>query len=78
MTPWILALLIAAMIILHQDTWNWRTAEPVVFGFLPIGIAYHAAYTLAAALLMALLVHFAWPSEIERDAEEHARKGDQE
>jgi hypothetical protein len=41
------ALLVAAIYALHQDVWFWRVARPLVFGFLPIGLAYHAAYTLA-------------------------------
>jgi hypothetical protein len=28
----------------------------LVLGFLPVGLAYHAAYTIAIALLMTLLV----------------------
>ena len=60
-------ILIAAAILvlyaLHQDVWLWRTARPLVFGFLPIGLAYHAAYCLAAALLMWALTTYAWPRE---------------
>ena len=37
------AFAIAALYLLHQDVWFWRTARPLVFGFLPIGLAYHAA-----------------------------------
>ena len=36
---------------LHQDFWFWRTARPLVFGFLPVGLFYHAAYTSAISLL---------------------------
>jgi hypothetical protein len=61
-----LALLTIALYLLHQDTWFWREARPLVFGILPVGLFYHAAYTLAAALLMTLLVRAAWPSELER------------
>ena len=50
---------------LHQDLWFWRTARPLVFGFLPIGLAYHGAYCLAAALLMWALTTYAWPSHLE-------------
>jgi hypothetical protein len=50
---------------LHQDFWFWREARPLVFGFLPIGLFYHAAYTVAAALLMWLLVKLAWPGHLE-------------
>ena len=52
---------------LHQDFWFWRSARPLVFGFLPVGLAYHAGFTLAAAALMALLVRVAWPSQLERE-----------
>jgi hypothetical protein len=60
-----LGLLVALFYALHQDVWLWRKAEPFLFGFLPVGLAYHVFYTLAAALLMALLVRWAWPSNLE-------------
>ena len=62
-------LLLLAYYILHQDFWNWNTARPLLFGFLPIGLAYHALYALGAAALMALLVKVAWPSRLEAWAE---------
>ena len=58
---------IVALYALHQDVWFWRSARPLVFGFLPIGLAYHAAYCLAAALLMWALTTFAWPAHLEQD-----------
>jgi hypothetical protein len=61
----LLFLLIAAVYVLHQDFWNWRQADPMIFGFLPAGLAYHAAYSIAAAALMALLVKTAWPKHLE-------------
>jgi len=70
MPPMRHALLVLAVILLyalHQDLWLWRTARPLAFGFLPAGLAYHAAYSVAAALLMALLVKTAWPEHLERD-----------
>jgi hypothetical protein len=60
-----LTCLIIAVYILHQDFWNWKRADPLVFGFLPAGLAYHAGYSIAAALLMAVLVRFAWPRHLE-------------
>jgi hypothetical protein len=65
MPRWLLALMAITLYVLHQDFWFWRTARPLVFGFLPIGLFYHACYSLAAALLMALLVRTAWPSHLE-------------
>ena len=61
----LLTLLILGVYFLHQDFWNWKKMEPLVFGFLPIGLAYHAAYSVLAALLMAILVKFAWPKHLE-------------
>jgi len=63
--------LLTALVLLfcaaHQDFWFWRTARPLVFGFLPIGLFYHACYSLAAAGLIGLLVRFAWPGHLETD-----------
>jgi len=62
----LLVLLVLAVYVLHQDFWNWKKTEPLVFGFLPIGLAYHAGYSVLAALLMWVLVRFAWPKELEQ------------
>jgi len=61
----LVALVIAFVYGLHQDIWFWRSARPLVLGFLPVGLAYHAAYTIAIALLMTLLVKTRWPSHLE-------------
>lgn len=58
-------LVIAVVYALHQDVWLWRGARPLVFGFLPIGLAYHGAYCLIVAALMWALTRFAWPSHLE-------------
>jgi hypothetical protein len=60
-TQALLALLVTVVYLLHQDFWNWSKVEPMVFGFLPVGLAYHVAYSLVASLTMFLLVRFAWP-----------------
>lgn len=59
-------LIIVVMVALHHDIWNW-TNKTLVFGFLPIGLAYHIFYAILASLTMAFLVKFAWPSEIEEE-----------
>lgn len=77
---------VAALYVLHQDIWNWRTARLTIpflgiydvmpFGFVPIGLFYHACFAVAASLLMWLLVTYAWPAHLEREAEQaEARKG---
>jgi len=61
---WLLVLLTIAVYAVHQDTWNFPKTEPFL-GPLPIGLAYHAFYCVLAAALLALLVRFAWPTELE-------------
>ena len=63
----LLTLAVIAVYALHQDIWFWRTARPLVFGFLPIGLFYHACFSVAAALLLAALVRFAWPAHLDPD-----------
>ena len=58
-------LVVAAMYVLHQDLWFWRDARPLVFGFLPIGLFYHAAYTVVLSAMLAWLVRRYWPTHLE-------------
>ncbi len=62
--------LVAALYALHQDVWFWRDAAPLVFGFLPIGLFYHAAYTVAVSVAMWALVLLLWPSNLDTDTTE--------
>jgi hypothetical protein len=57
--------LIAGLYLLHQDVWFWRQARPLVFGFVPVGLAYHGLYCLAVVALMWALTRVAWPSHLE-------------
>ena len=61
----LLTLLVVGVYLLHQDVWNWRKTDPLLFGFLPVGLAYHAGYSILASVLMAILVKFAWPRHLE-------------
>ena len=62
-------IIFCALFVLHQDFWNWDSAS-LVFGFLPIGLAYHAGYSLVAACFWGFVIHFAWPSDLEAWANE--------
>jgi hypothetical protein len=64
---WTLAAVVLTLYAAHQDIWLWRQARPLAFGFLPAGLTYHGAYTLAAAALMYLLVRVAWPVQLENE-----------
>jgi len=65
----LLVVAVAALYILHQDIWFWRSSH-LVFGFIPIGLFYQGCFSIAAALLMWLLVTFAWPGHLEQEVEE--------
>ena len=72
----LLFIAVIALYILHQDFWFWRTAHPLVFGFVPIGLFYQGCFSIAAALLMWLLVKFAWPHHLEEEIEQQETKGE--
>jgi hypothetical protein len=62
-------ILVAALVILHQDFWNWDKIDNS-FGFLPIGLTYHIGISLAASFVWALACWFAWPEGIDDFANE--------
>ncbi len=54
---------LAAFALLHQDSWLWNDSR-LVLGFLPSGLAYHAAFSLATAALWAVAGRYAWPRDL--------------
>jgi hypothetical protein len=65
----LLTLVVIALYVSHQDVWNWRKVYPMAFGFVPIGLFYHACFTVACALVMWMLVAHAWPAHLEEEVE---------
>lgn len=65
--PWVIALLVIVLLVLHQDYWFW-TSDYLVFGWAPIGLFYHACLSVAAALVWLLATRIAWPVETIRQA----------
>ena len=57
----------AALYALHQDAWFWKTARPLVLGFMPIGLFYHAAYTVMTSLVLVVLNRLLWPAHLDDD-----------
>lgn len=78
MKQFLLVIAVGALYVLHQDFWFWRTARPLIFGFIPIGLFYHAFFTLAASFVMWLLIKHAWPSHLEKESghERGSREGE--
>jgi hypothetical protein len=73
----LISIVFLVLVVLHQDFWNWDNAK-LVFGFMPVGLFYHACYSLVAALFWAFVMQVAWPSELEKwaDAESDQGKGE--
>lgn len=59
-------LLVILLAIFHQDFWLWNDVR-LVFGFMPVGLAYHALYSVAAALIWALTAQRAGPDRTEQN-----------
>lgn len=57
-------LVVAVLALLHWDFWWWSDTR-VVFGFLPIGLAYHGLYSITAGLVWAVFMRVAWPDHLE-------------
>lgn len=58
--PWIIGALVVVLLILHQDNWFWND-DTLVFGFMPIGLLWHALISIGASLTWALATKIAWP-----------------
>ena len=71
-----LVVVVFLLYVLHQDIWFWRTAHPLVFGFVPIGLFYQGCFSVAASLLMWLLVKHAWPVHLEEEIEQQQPEED--
>ena len=41
--------LVVLLLVLHQDNWLWNDGT-LVFGFMPIGLLYHAGISMAASV----------------------------
>jgi hypothetical protein len=54
--------------VLHSDLWLWD--DPSRRHGLPVGLTYHVVYCLLVAALLALLVRFAWPSDLDAETGE--------
>lgn len=61
--------LVVILFIAHYDFWYWSDTS-IVFGFMPIGLFYHAWISIFAAIIWALAVKYAWPSELEEWADQ--------
>tara|TARA_Y100000310_G_C20025011_1_gene509182 strand:+ start:283 stop:495 length:213 start_codon:yes stop_codon:yes gene_type:complete len=52
--------------ILHVDFFNHGIEDPLLFGWLPIDLAYHFLWVVVAAALVFYFAHFIWRAPDER------------
>lgn len=60
----LIAGLVIVLLILHQDNWLWNN-DTLLFGFMPIGLAWHAGISMAASFTWFLATRIAWPLDEE-------------
>ncbi|MDG2384992.1 MAG: DUF3311 domain-containing protein [Pirellulaceae bacterium] len=56
--------LVVVLLLVHQDNWFWTDAT-LVFGFIPIGLLWHAGISICAVMVWYLATIYAWPSHLE-------------
>lgn len=56
--------LILFLVVIHQDIWNWNN-DRLVFGFVPITLAFHAGISIAASVVWLIAATMAWPIDLE-------------
>ena len=61
--------LIVLLAVMHQDYWWWDSIDPLLLGFIPIGLAYHAGVSVVAAVLWAMAIKYCWPDHLEDEIE---------
>lgn len=64
MMKYVIWLLVIALLILHQDYWQWDDSS-LILGILPFTLAYHVGISVAAAAVWALSVKLCWPDELD-------------
>ncbi|MCA9693572.1 MAG: DUF3311 domain-containing protein [Myxococcales bacterium] len=71
---WVLAALVAALLALHVDTWNKGQVDPLVLGWMPVDLAYHVGWVLAATAVIFYMTGRVWP---EDPAERRGARGEE-
>jgi uncharacterized oligopeptide transporter (OPT) family protein len=64
---------LATLYLLHNDLWLWN--DPSLVLGLPVGLVYHVVFCLATSAVLALLVTYAWPDDLEVADSEMRREG---
>ncbi len=60
----LVACLFLFMLVLHQDFWWWDN-DSLIFGFMPVGLAFHALFSILCAVLGWFAIKTIWPHELD-------------
>ncbi len=60
--------LVLLLVVLHQDIWNWDN-DRLVFGIIPVTLAYHSCISIAASIVWLIAATTAWPEHLEDESE---------
>ena len=63
------AILILALVVVHQDFWNWGVTERSLGG-LPQGFVFHVGLSITAAFIWLIVTIGAWPKDEWNDEPE--------
>jgi hypothetical protein len=63
--------LIVFLVVIHQDVWNWNN-DTLVFGFIPLTLAYHAGISIAASVVWLIAATNTWPSDLDESSSDAA------
>ena len=61
------------LFVLRIDLWLWT--DPTRVLGLPVGLAYHVVFCLAAAVCLWLLVRYAWPRHLTSGGDGEGQPG---
>ncbi|HEX2051437.1 MAG TPA: hypothetical protein VHJ34_12535 [Actinomycetota bacterium] len=57
--------LLAALLVAAFDVWNWERIEPLLFGWMPVGLWWQVLVTMLAVPVMAYLFWVLWPDDVD-------------
>ena len=68
MKKWLVIVAILALLVAHQDYWQWDRKD-LVYGFVPYNMVYHIGISLVTAAVWVVVCLFCWPRDLEVMAE---------
>ncbi len=74
MKKWLVVIAIVALLIAHQDYWQWDRRH-LVYGFIPFNMAYHICLSMLTALVWILVCSCCWPRRLSDPGNDETSAG---